>query len=83
MKHFIFKRPETFNNKRYMSPTSNDFYTIAAIRCDDIFSAVKCDILPAKSKSYAFYSDEGLTSETSVSILSFLRCRIYIFITKL
>ena len=29
-----------------------------------------------------FYSDEGLTSETSVSILSFLRCNIYIFITK-
>ena len=32
---------------------------------------------------YVLYSDEGLTSETSVSILSFLRCRIYIFITKL
>ena len=30
-----------------------------------------------------FTDDEGLTSETSVSILSFLRCRIYIFITKL
>ena len=29
------------------------------------------------------YSDDGLTSETSVSILSLLRCRIYIFITKL
>ena len=29
------------------------------------------------------YSDEGLTSKTSVSILSFLRCRIYIFITIL
>ena len=25
-------------------------------------------------------SDEGLTSETSISILSFLRCRIYIFV---
>ena len=33
--------------------------------------------------NYALYSDEGLTSETSVSIRSFLRCRIYIFITKL
>ena len=31
----------------------------------------------------SLYSDEGLTSETSVSIRSFLRCRIYIFITKL
>ena len=31
----------------------------------------------------SLYSDDGLTSETSVSILSFLRCRIYIFITKL
>ena len=31
----------------------------------------------------ALYSDEGITSETSVSILSFLWCRIYIFITKL
>ena len=30
----------------------------------------------------SLHSDEGLTSETSVSILSFLRCRIYIFITK-
>ena len=30
----------------------------------------------------SLYSDEGLMSETSVSILSFLRCRIYIFITK-
>mgnify|MGYP001796005424 CR=1 FL=1 len=39
--HFIFKRPETFNNRRYMSRSSNNFYTIAAIRCD---------ILPAKSK---------------------------------
>ena len=27
--------------------------------------------------------DEGLTSEMSVTILSFLRCRIYIFITAM
>ena len=34
-------------------------------------------------ESFPLYSDDGLTSETSVSILSFLLCRIYIFITKL
>ena len=35
------------------------------------------------SQHFPFYSDEGLTSETSVSIRSFLRCRINMFITKL
>ena len=40
-------------------------------------------VTQGKRYLYSLYSDEGITSETSASILSFLRCRIYIFITKL
>ena len=42
-----------------------------------------CAVCVDKLGFSSLYSDEGLTSETSVSILSFLWCRIYIFSTKL
>ena len=46
-------------------------------------NAKNCHLASTPKSSVWKVSDEGLTSETSVSVLSFLRCRIYIFITKL